>query len=104
MSEYLIKTIKLPTYINSGDHLCEEDWLYVNPDEIHTINILGKEFKDSSIFEPVKHGRWVESWGGVWHSCSVCSRIPPFNAKGEDLLTDYCPNCGAKMDLDEVEE
>ena len=45
-----------------------------------------------------KHGRWIESWGGKWHSCSVCGGIPPFNFKGEDLLTDYCPHCGAKMD------
>lgn len=52
--------------------------------------------------EPIKHGRWVESWGGKWHSCSVCGGIPPFNFKGEDLITDYCPHCGAKMD--EVEE
>lgn len=51
--------------------------------------------------EPVKHGRWVESWGGKWHSCSVCGGIPPFNFKGEDLPTDYCPHCGAKMDLTE---
>ena len=52
MSTYLIKTIKLPDYINSGDHLREEDWLYVDPDKINTINILGKEFRDSSVSEP----------------------------------------------------
>ena len=45
-----------------------------------------------------KRGRWVESCGGKWHSCSVCGGIPPFNFKGEDLLTDYCPKCGARMD------
>lgn len=49
--------------------------------------------------EPIKHGRWVESWGGKWHSCSICEAIPPFNFDGVDLLTNYCPNCGAKMDL-----
>lgn len=48
--------------------------------------------------EPIKHGRWIESWGGKWHSCSVCGGIPPFNFKGEDIITSYCPHCGAKMD------
>ena len=54
--------------------------------------------------EPVKHGRWEESWGGKWHSCSICGGIPPFNMMGDDMPTPYCPHCGAKMDLDEVEE
>lgn len=57
--------------------------------------------------EPTKHGRWIESWGGKWHSCSVCGGIPPFNLMGEDLPTAYCPHCGAKMSTDgkdEVEE
>lgn len=48
MSKYLIKTIKLPDYISSGDHIHEEDWLYVDSDNIHTINILGKEFRQIS--------------------------------------------------------
>lgn len=52
--------------------------------------------------EPIKHGQWIESWGGIWHSCSVCGGIPPFNMRGDDIPTPYCPHCGAKMD--EVEE
>ena len=54
--------------------------------------------------EPKQHGRWVESWGGKWHSCSICGGIPPFNMMGDDMPTPYCPHCGATMDLDEVEE
>lgn len=57
MSKYLIKTIKLPAYISSGDHIREEDWLYVDPDKIHTINILGKEFSDISNIEAEPAGR-----------------------------------------------
>lgn len=44
--------------------------------------------------DPVKHGRWIAGY-----RCSLC---------GEDLSswadayyeTNYCPNCGAKMDLE----
>lgn len=44
-----------------------------------------------------RHGIWVESWKGVWHSCSVCGGIPLLNAKGQDVLSDYCPHCGVRM-------
>lgn len=48
--------------------------------------------------EPVRHGRWGKKQGGFWEfaNCSVCGQktatvgIPP----------NYCPNCGAKMDLE----
>ena len=49
---------------------------------------------------PVRHGRWVEKEKytfGIMYDCSLCeNRIldngHPWN---------YCPNCGAKMDLEE---
>ena len=67
--------------------------IYYKPAIAEVINVLLMDAQE------VKHGQWIESWGGKWHSCSVCGAIPPFNFKGEDLLTDYCPHCGAKMDL-----
>lgn len=55
----------------------------------------------------VVHGRWddipntymsVASKDGTYHgnatSCSVCHEVNPNAYK-----TNYCPNCGAKMDL-----
>ena len=57
---------------------------------------------------PVRHGRWddipnaymsVVSKTGAYHgnatTCSVCLDVNP-NA----FKTNYCPNCGAKMDLE----
>ena len=49
---------------------------------------------------PVRHGRWIEKEKytfGIMYECSLCeNRIldngHPWN---------YCPNCGAKMDLEE---
>ena len=44
--------------------------------------------------EPVRHGKWLSSPTG-WIYCSVCHREPP----GEtNQRSEYCPNCGAKMD------
>ena len=73
--------------------------------------------------EPVRHGRWEKvegSSGWERHRCSVCKKEATFKYEyiddyDEDMdgeweyigqrengiteyLTDYCPNCGAKMD------
>lgn len=45
---------------------------------------------------PVAHGRWVEYMpvlgaGDLQTHCSECGLT-------NDVRTDYCPNCGAKMD------
>ena len=45
--------------------------------------------------DPVKHGYW-DTWAGGLAKCSVC---------GHEYIdaiecTDYCGNCGAKMDAD----
>ena len=46
--------------------------------------------------EPVRHGRWVlvgadkRGRGGVFN-CTACNACRP-------IKSNYCPNCGAKMD------
>ena len=54
----------------------------------------------------VRHGKWIHSeiedddWGRIFHkwTCSVCGYSVAHNPAGEN----YCPNCGAKMDKEEV--
>ena len=52
-------------------------------------------------YEPVKHGRWKMEWSTIFHTelpaCSECGRFAPYKSK-------FCPNCGARMDLEEVKE
>ena len=43
---------------------------------------------------PVRHGHWIECNYGLTFECSECKYPTEYN------LTDYCPNCGAKMDGD----
>lgn len=64
--------------------------------------------------EPVKHGRWIKERVHNLHNgekrnareCSECGAIYFVYdmANAIDEVPRYCPNCGAKMDLDEVEE
>ena len=46
---------------------------------------------------PVRHGRWY--WAKDGHcKCSVCEQYA--TVKRLVVKTNYCPNCGAKMDLE----
>lgn len=60
--------------------------------------------------EPVKHGHWIrgekiypdmlnDTTYGYW--CSECHHA---DVHGDNTHVSYCWNCGAKMDLGEVEE
>ena len=56
--------------------------------------------------EPVRHGRWVhnddyEEWAERY-VCSECNRNAPTDGDYRQDLTDYCPNCGARMDKENV--
>ena len=49
---------------------------------------------------PVRHGRWIEHEKytfGVMYDCSICDNLILDNGHSWN----YCPNCGAKMDLEE---
>lgn len=42
---------------------------------------------------PVRHGRWkADKFGNLW--CSSCKHC----GSNDGIETDFCPNCGAKMD------
>lgn len=52
---------------------------------------------------PVVHGEWVEIKGMAppeyhgKHKCSVCGEMA-LCKKMHEVLSEYCPHCGAKMD------
>ena len=47
--------------------------------------------------EPVRHGRWNYRHEDDWCYCTACGTDAE-GSDGECLETDFCPNCGAKMD------
>lgn len=54
--------------------------------------------------QPVKHGKWIIDYAEgseIYHAhCSECNNEPDRNIGGDyyiDKLSDYCPNCGARM-------
>lgn len=55
-----------------------------------TLNQQAENVKD---WAPARHGRWISE--GYFEKCSVCNSTD-LNAKWHD----FCPHCGAKMDLE----
>ena len=51
-----------------------------------------------------KHGRWEKWWCEdyitYFHRCSVCGEdaLTKEETAHDEVLSNYCPNCGAKMD------
>ena len=53
-------------------------------------------------FEPLKQepkiGHWIEVTNGRGgHECDVCHDYAPSFQNGNEYLSVFCPNCGAKM-------
>lgn len=55
----------------------------------------------------VRHGEWIKKHGMMppeYHgrkSCSICGWFALWGRPGHEELSNYCPNCGAKMDSKE---
>lgn len=71
---------------------------------------IGSEIKalPAADVAPVVHGRWIEREDPMldtYYTCSACNEDFYIEQTGDpvkDLFTyTYCPNCGAKMDLEE---
>ena len=66
---------------------------YVNMEEL--LNLV--DGIPAADVEPVRYGRWGKKQGGFWEfaACSLCGEKTPTVG----IIPNFCPNCGAKMDL-----
>ena len=76
----------------------------VSPDNWNVYSELYDMIEKLPSAELVRHGKWVPKYikicGQDWASgmkCSECGE-DALNAEGDEFLTYYCPNCGARMD------
>lgn len=78
---------QISCWVNSGEYR------YTNATYYLTRRIRGI----SSVTPQQKIGKWIDVDsldGALWHDCSECGET-------EFYATDYCPNCGAKMEVEE---
>lgn len=100
MDKYISQQYALSTYctdccVDCGDSMCA-DW-----------NKIRKWISDipTADVAPVVHGKWKEESpdyldGDTIYICSVCGETWNLEAgTPKENNMNYCPNCGAKMDL-----
>lgn len=60
-----------------------------------------KRIKSADV-APVVHGEWMRYSRTLWHYCSVCLEDALMSkSTGTEVLSSFCPHCGAKMDLED---
>ena len=78
------------------------DWYrpYGQTDEPIPFETLVSDLRDMKTADvaPVRHGRWVQTKAPFMNECEVCSVCGYRTVWGHRY--NYCPNCGAKMDLE----
>ena len=52
--------------------------------------------------EPVRHGHWTNLPHSNWYECSECKATWDMDVPPEESGMYFCPNCGAKMDEEEM--
>lgn len=85
---------------------------HADVDDVHGCGLLEDvicevDAQTAADVAPVVHWRWI-SWEKAGnfvpspdrHECSVCHDAAQVLVNGFELLSDYCPNCGAKMDIE----
>lgn len=96
MAEYITKDKLWDTFVDEP--------FYDNADKDEIVLPIIDSFPAADV-APVVHGRWI-SWeeAGNYvpspdrHECSACHDAAQVLVNGLELLSDYCPSCGAKMD------
>lgn len=102
MDEYIERKALREAFDNADADIVEEyedggsDWGFGRQNILEVINSV-----PAADVAPVRHGRWVIVDDGVMigdgkhMECSKCHTW-----KKDRIKTGYCPNCGARMDLE----
>ena len=102
MAEYIDRTALAEKLFGLAVHYTEQGRIEVAKDYNWAITLLMAA--PTADVAPVKHGRWI-SWkkadncipSANRHECSVCHDSAHVLVNNFELLSFYCPNCGAKM-------
>lgn len=68
--------------------------------EMHDVMEMIDRFPKKKEKTEVVHGEWIieKSDTCYWYACSECGGYIPLNQYKKEWYSDFCPNCGAKMD------
>lgn len=86
----------------------EEDYIFIKKQVVNNItNPLKVRIANGKPCEEKTHGKWIHGTrldGSKYFRCSECDELAGCDYEGNHEESDYCPNCGAKMDEKEAEQ
>ena len=88
MTDYLIKEDVFMALTGDITDCTIEEFIARLRDKLSKLPFVTKE----------KTGHWIKVTNGRGgHECDLCHEYAPSYRSGDEYLTKYCPNCGAKM-------
>ena len=102
MSEYIEREFALNVLCREN---CGHDYEANKCNNCYTSNFIN--YLPTADVAEVKHGKWIEvQKENIWNDivpvleCSACGKYT-VGTRGIMTNSNYCPNCGAKMDLED---
>lgn len=102
MAEYIDRDAIYTAFANAGTDVLERasELYYIAGFSYEYVIEILDDIPTADV-TPVVHGRWIErraphAMGGISAKCSACSKSVQY--LGNPL--NYCPHCGAKMDIE----
>mgnify|MGYP000581236893 CR=1 FL=1 len=102
MSEYIEREFALNVLCREN---CGHDYEANKCNNCYTSNFIN--YLPTADVAEVKHGKWIEvQKENIWNDivpvleCSACGKYT-VGTRGIMTKSNYCPNCGAKMDLED---
>ena len=82
-------------YINSVSDNDTPVWTEEHLEELlNDFYVIPKDTSKADV-APVKHGHWIND--NFYTRCSVCGNMAIYDKYGQEVESDYCPRCGAKL-------
>lgn len=94
MPEYISRDELIGKAISTG--LCDNDGNMYGAGDVVLVDDI--RAIPAAAVAPVAHGRWIRTEYGTLLYCSVCHGYPSF-VPTHCHISQFCPNCGAKMDM-----
>ena len=106
MAEYIDREALIKAIDNNFAKLdmdvCNPPYYYGANDEYADVRLIIHKQPTADV-QPVKRGKWIED-DNCFHHCSECKKntirdIDDYGCECGEFLTDFCPNCGADMQI-----
>lgn len=70
---------------------------YIDADKLlEDFKKFANDAKEEDV-KPINYGKWISRLSENRHECTNCGELAPYLSNHFELLSDFCPFCGADM-------